>query len=182
MLRVVVAVTLAASLLGVSMPAVDTARIDHADARVVAELEGLAATAERLRTRNDPSPPGTLGARRTVTLHLPGPSWGSAGLDSLSIPASPVGSSVPERTVVSWRVEGGSRTTRVLSAPVVGPRGGLTLEGGGTRQIVVELVSRGGEGKKEPVVRVRRPGFKSDAGTSGDHEVAGHGDRRPAIG
>ena len=171
MLRVVVAVTLAAALLGTSMPAVETARVEHADARVEGELAGLAATAERLLARNDPSPPGVPGARRTVTLHAPGPSWASASLDTLSIP----GSTTPgdDSTRVSWRTVGGRETTRTLSSPLVGHGDGLTIEGGGSRRLVLQVMRQNGD----PVVVVRRPEFKSDAGSSPGHEVAG--DRTP---
>jgi hypothetical protein len=178
MLRVVVAVALAVALLGVAMPAVDSARVDHADARVATALDRLAATAERLRARNDPSPPGTAGARRMITLHLPGPSWASARLETLSVPATTAGRGPSGRGTVTWRVEGGGRRTRVLSAPVVGPDGGLTVRGGGSRQLVVELVREGGRA----VVRIRRPEFKSDAGTSSGHDAPGNGTRRRARG
>jgi hypothetical protein len=156
------------------MPAVDTARVDHADARVAAELEGLAATAERLRSRNDLAPPGTTGAHRTVTLHLPGPSWASAGLVSLRIPPAGADQATPEHTVVSWRVEGGGRRTHTLDVPVVGPPGGLTLAGGGSRAVVAELTRADGR----RVVCVRRRGFKSHAAASVGHEVAENGVRR----
>lgn len=168
MLRVVVAVALGAALLGASMPAIDTSRVDHAEARVGAEIDGLAGTAERLRARNDPSPPGVPGARRTVTLHLPGPSWGSASLDYLSIPGPPTGAEMADHTTVAWRVEGGRRVSRRLSVPLVGPGDGLTIEGGGSRRIVLELTRREGT----PVVLARRPEFKSDSEASVLHAPA----------
>jgi hypothetical protein len=163
MLRVVVAVALATALLGAATPAVDDARIDHADARVETEVDELAATADRLVERNDPAPPGVRGARRLLTLHLPGPSWGSAGLDHLSVP----GPSADRRGVLTWRVEGGRETTRWVSVPLVGPDGGLSLRGGGARRVVLELVRR----DDEPVVVVRRPEFKSDDGPTAAHDA-----------
>ncbi|MEF8781870.1 MAG: hypothetical protein V5A39_03095 [Haloarculaceae archaeon] len=178
MLRVVVAVALAAALLGASMPAVDAARVDNAEARVGAEIEGLARTAERLQKRNDPSPPGVPGARRTVTLHMPGPSWGSASLDYLSIPGSAARPGASDHTTVTWRVQGGRRVTRRLSVPLSGPGTGLTIQGGGSRRIVLELTRRDGE----PVVLARRPEFKSDDRASLAHDLAGLGSPRPAVG
>lgn len=178
MLRVVVAIALAAALLGASMPAVDTARIDHAEARMAAEVDGLAATAERLQERNDPAPPGVPGARREVRLHLPGPSWGSASLDYLSIPGAVTGSRGANYTEVTWRVEGGRRTTRKLPVRLVGPGDGLTVEGGGSRQVVLELTRR----DEGPAVLVRRPEFKSDGGASVAHDLAWRGSQAPAVG
>jgi hypothetical protein len=175
MLRVAVAVALATALLGASMPAVETARVDHAHARVDAEIDGLAATAELLLERNDPAPPGVPGARRTQTLHLPGPSWASAGLASLVIPGP--SADTPPGTV-SWRVVGGRETTRRLPAPLVGPEGSLRLTGGGTRRLVLEHARQDGE----EVVVVRRPELKSDGGARAGHDVTGNGSRRPVRG
>jgi hypothetical protein len=164
MLRVVVAVALATALLGAATPAVDSARIDHADARVQTELDELVTTADRLVERNDPAPPGVRGARRILTLYLPGPSWGSAGLERLSVPGP---SADRPRGTVRWRVEGGRETTRWVSAPLVGPEGGLSLRGGGARRVVLELARR----NDDPVVVVRRPDFKSDDGPTAAHDA-----------
>lgn len=168
MLRVVVAVALGVALLGASMPAVDTARVDHAEARVEAEIDGLAGTAQRLQERNDPSPPGVPGAQRTVTLHLPGPSWGSASLDYLSIPGPAADGEMSDHNTVTWRVAGGRRVTRRLPAPIVGPGDGLRVEGGGSRRVVIELTRHDGK----PVVLARRPEFKSDDEASVAHDPA----------
>lgn len=178
MLRVVVAVALAAALLGASMPAVDTARVDHAEAKMAAEVDRLAAAAERLRERNDPSPPGVPGARTEVRLHLPGSSWGTASLDYLSIPGAVADSGGANYTEITWRVEGGRRTTRKLSTPLVGSGGGLRLEGDGSRRVVLELTRRDGE----PAVLARRLEFKSDGGASVAHDLAGRGSQEPAVG
>ena len=175
MLRVVVAVGLATALLGASMPAVETARVDHAHARTDAEVDGLAATADRLSERNDPAPPGVPGARRTLTLHMPGPSWASASLDYLLIPGP--STDRPPGTV-RWRVDGGRETTRNFPVPLVGPEGGLRLAGGGTRRLVLEYVRRDGR----EVVAVRRPELKSDGGSRPGHEITANGSRRPVPG
>lgn len=150
MLRVVVAVALATALLGAALPVVETARVDHAAGRVDAEIRDLAGAATRLAERNDPAPPGIEGARRPVTLHAPGPSWAAASLAYLTVPAP---SSDHPHGVVRYRVEGGPERTRVVSAPLVGPEGGLTLSGGGSRRVVLELDRWQGES----VVVVRHP-------------------------
>lgn len=173
MLRVVVAVALAVSLLGVATPAVETARVDHAEARLDAELEALAATAARLEERNDPTPPGVRGARRTTTLHVPGSSWATAGLDSLTVPGP---SDDHPHGVVRYRVAGGQEKIRWVSAPLVGPPEGFSIEGGGTRRVVLEL----GRWEGEPVVVVRHPEFKSHGATRAGHDRIGDGPYRPA--
>ncbi len=163
MLRVAVAVALATALFGVAMPAVETARVDTANGQVAAELDGLAATAERLAARNDPAPAGVAGARRTVTLHLPGPSWGTASLEYLLFPGP---SSDHAPGVVRYRVAGGRERTRLVSPRVVGPEGGLVLKGGGRRQLVVEYTRRG-----NGTVVVRHPELKSDAAATAPHDA-----------
>jgi len=149
MLRVVVAVALATALLGVSMPAVQSARVDHAHSRVAIELDTLAATAARLQERNDPAPPDVRGARRTVVLHLPGGAWTSADISYLVVPGP---SSDLPRGTVRYRVADGRERTRSTEVPLVGPPGGLRLTGGRHR-LVLEYTQQAGE----QVVLVRHP-------------------------
>jgi len=150
MLRVVVAVALAVALLGVAMPVVETARVEHADARVGAELDELIATATLLEERNDPAPPGVDGARRTVVLSFPGPSWATASVDSLVVPG-PADQQPPG--TITWRVAGGHESTRYASVPLVGPPGGFVLKRGGRQEVVLELASR--DGRQVVLVRHR---------------------------
>ena len=164
MLRVAVAVALASALFAVAMPAVETARVDSANGQVAAELDALAATAERLRERNDPVPLGVAGARRTVRLHFPGPSWGTASLAYLVVPGP---SSDHPPGVVRYRVAGSSERTRRVSLPLVGPEGGLIVRGGGTRRLVVQRVRRG----NDTVVVVRHPELKSDGAATDRHDA-----------
>jgi hypothetical protein len=141
MLRVVVAVTLAVALLGVAMPTVETARVEHADARVAAEVDELIATATLLAERNDPPPAGIRGARRTVALYLPGPSWSTERLESLVVPGP--ADSAPRGTI-RWQVAGGHESTRYAPVPLVGPKDGFVVQSGGRQEVVLELVSRDG--------------------------------------
>jgi len=165
MLRVVVAVALATALLGVSMPAVQTARVDYAHGRMDTELDTLAATATRLQERNDPAPPDVDGARRSVTLHLPDGAWTTADLTYLLIPG-PSGDF--PRGTVRYRVADGPNRTRSIGASLVGPPGGLRVDGGRHR-LVLEYTRRAGE----PVVLVRHPEFKSEATTRPSHDALG---------
>ncbi|MFT4923559.1 MAG: hypothetical protein ACI8XM_002786 [Haloarculaceae archaeon] len=180
MLRVVVAVVLAGALLAVSLPVVETARIDHAETRVATALDRLDVRATRLDDRNDPTRPGLSGARRTLTLHLPSRSWGSAGLDYLAIPGPDgeiprQGASADAR--ITWRVTGGNRSAHRPSLRLVGPEGGLLVRQGGTRRVVLTLARVDGQ----RTVVVSRPGFKSEDGTRPDY-AADFDPEGPAVG
>lgn len=158
MLRVVLAVTLAAALVAVAAPVVETARVDHANAAVAAELDRLDGAARTLSDRNDAPPPGVAGARRVLTLHLPSRSWGSAGLARLSIPGTGA-----EENRSSWRVEGGRVRRYEASLPLRGRDGPLRLTDGGTTRLVLTL----GRVGDERVVLVHD--FKSERGTTPRH-------------
>lgn len=115
MIRLLVAVTLAVTLLGVTLPAVEEARTRHADALLRGELRELRADARSLLAREDPVPPGVAGARRVVTVRLPTTGRGTAvrlgtragRTDALAWGSAPLHSLVtrfPLRTVVDGRL------------------------------------------------------------------------------
>lgn len=166
MLRVVVAVALATALVGASMPAIQTARVDHAHGRMDTELDTLVATAGRLQERNDPVPPPIPGARRTVELHLPGGSWASAEVAYLVVPGP---SNERPPGTVRYRVAGGRERKRSTGVPLVGPPGGLHIGGAHRHRLVLVYTTYRGK----PVVLVRHPEFKSDAVTTPAHDAPG---------
>lgn len=153
-IRAVVSVALAAALLAVSLPAVDRARIQHADARIAGEVDRLETVARSLARENDlvdHGPPASAG----VTLHLPTQSWGAS--DVVGFRIRPPGATRD----VSWRIRGGEQHARRLSGvTVAGPPTGLVLRDGGRHRLVLELRRRGGD----RTVVVRRP--NGSAGTS----------------
>lgn len=146
MLRVVLAVLTAAALLGVATPAVQSARVDHADARIAAELDELERAGRSLSDRNDPRPgDGVPGARRVVVVSLPVGTWGHAGTEYLWFPSPDVSGESTPGTVrrVTWRVSGGAvHRRRLLSGDLVGPSGGLEL-GPGRHRLVLRLGADG---------------------------------------
>lgn len=148
MLRVVLIVLLTGALLGVTMPLVETARVDHGEAQVTSELGRLETAAQTLAAQNDPVPGNHSGARRTFTLTLPARTWSTAGLTLLRWERA------PNRSRLQWGVAGGSGHTQQLAdGLVVGPPGGLELRAGGRHRLVLSLTARDGD----PAVVVHRP-------------------------
>lgn len=130
-IRTAVTVVLAMVLLAASLPALQAARISHADSRVAAAVERLGDAAAALAAENDAVDGRAAATRRTV--HLPGASWGSSGLARLSVPGTANG------TDVVWRVAGGTtRTRRFEAVDLVAPTA-FAFEAGGRRQVRLEL-------------------------------------------
>lgn len=145
-IRVAVTVLLALAILGASLPAIEEARVQHADARVAAELDRLERVATGLAAENDVVP--RRPARTAVTLHLPRGSWTTRALARLSVPRA------PNATDVSWTVEGGTdRGAQFSEVALVAPDG-LTLRTGGRQRVALELRRQG----DRRVVIVRRTG------------------------
>jgi hypothetical protein len=167
MLRVVLVVSLAAALLTVSLPVVKTARIDHADAVVSAELDRLEDAARRLLARNDAVGPGRPAARRSLTLALPQRTWGSAGLADLSI---------PDAGPIRWRVDGGDPRRYDPSVPVVASGERVEFGVGGRHRVV--LSPRRVDGRR--VVTVRD--FTRERPTTPSHEDGARRSARSAPG
>jgi len=163
-IRVVLAVALAAALLGVSMPVIEEAGRAHSDGRVANQLDRLESAAETLRVRSVAARQGAT-ARRTLSVSLPERTWAHPGLARLTVP--PAG----DRAEVTWRVEGGpEHSRRLLGGDLVGPPGGLTLRKGGTREVALLL-------RPDGTVRLRRLNFITERGST-----ATYGTPRPAIG
>lgn len=159
MLRVVLAVAIAAALLGTAIPVVEDARVTKAQIGVETELERLERAAKRLVARNDILPGDAPGARRVIVLRLPERRWGSRGLAVLRFP--PPGSLKDP----SWRI--GERPLEVWRPDVTlgGASGGVSLREGGRTKLVLTLHRIDGE----PVVIVSRPDFISEGAATETH-------------
>lgn len=198
MLRAVLAVALAAAIVAVAVPAVEDARVDHADASLRDDLRRLRRTAVALAASSDPVPVGARGARATVTLRLPGQGWHAPRVAYVAVGGVPPpvggpsagGPSRPGVTdpaggdVFVWRVAGGPR--HVLRVPVDvrtvadgGPAAdpeALVLRDPGRRRLALRLVRVHGR----PVVVVRR-GFIGDGGTTPGRDRRLHIARRGRV-
>lgn len=111
MLRAVLAVGLAVALLAASLPPIDRARRDTADANVRSQLERLATAARELAADNDPVPVGSAGARRVVTITVPDRGWGAAEVAHVAIGGVTGNTTTDPRgsDVLAWRLTGGPR-------------------------------------------------------------------------
>ncbi|MEF8813064.1 MAG: hypothetical protein V5A55_04520 [Halovenus sp.] len=141
MLRVALAVTLAAAILAVALPVIETGGVQHSDQRVAAELDRLETVAETLAARNDPPPAGVTGARQRVTVQLPVEGWGTAGIEQFAVE--------PGNQAVRWRVTGGAEQVRRLTAVVLAGNS-LRLDEGGPHRLQLTL-------RPDGSVRISRP-------------------------
>ena len=133
-IRVVVTVLLAAALVGVALPAAETARDDHAVALARDELVDFRASAAQFVAGNDPPPPGVAGPSLLVTVRVP---------DGVTLRVG-VG---PRSESLTWRREG--RAGRVeTDLPF---ESSLTLREQGRHRLRLTLVADGAV-----TLRVRR--------------------------
>ena len=79
MIRVVLAVVLAAAIFGIAAPSAEAVDRDRSAALALSELEAVGETAERLAAENDPVAPGESPAATPVTLEPPDPTFVEPG-------------------------------------------------------------------------------------------------------
>jgi hypothetical protein len=156
--RTVLALVVAAALLAVSLPAITDARLDHTEATVRAEVEGIERAMRSLRATDDPVAGGD-GPRRQVTLTVPARSWTDSGVRGLVVrPGNESG------LCVRWRLRGGrTGTMRVGSGPVRVAASPLRFAAAGRHRVVVSLTA----GPAGPRISVRR--FTTEEGAIADH-------------
>ncbi|WP_257298896.1 ABC transporter [Haloarchaeobius sp. FL176] len=150
MTRVVLAVAVTLALFAVAAPAAAEAREYRSDRVVATELTTLERAGTALLDREDPTPDPATGARRFVTLRVPGESWTTARVDWVALGGRP-GSATPDPHLVAYAVTGGEPRTIELPFPLrTGGEGPLVLEGGGHHELRLSLAPNG--------VRVQRTG------------------------
>lgn len=167
MIRVALAVLLAAALLGATTPAIEDARVTATDRALGADLSRVGAAAETLTARHDAVRPGTGPARRTVELVVPGASWGRAR-------ATVTLETGPDSGCLAWRVGDAPPRTRRVDVELRTWRDGAVVAGElrlgpGTHWLVLSLVRVDGR----PAVVIRT--FKSDAGRNSPRVRVGSG-------
>jgi hypothetical protein len=168
-IRVVLGVALAVALVAVTTPALEDARADRTERLTARELDRVGVAAEELAREEAP------GARRTLTLSLPGDSATEAPLSFVALGGVPDNSSATvtdtaARDLLVFRVAGGRRHVRRVEADLRVVRGGiggaggnrtrstedsraLVLRGGGSYEVTLRLVRS--DGRRIVVVAVR---------------------------
>lgn len=165
--RTVLAVVLAAALVGASLPAIDDARRDHADAAVRDDIDRFERAANGLLATDDPVDV-QRGARRVVTLRLPARSWRDVGVEAVAFESAEDGRGAR----VTWRLRGGLRHVRRLPGVPLRTAGEspLVAEAAGRNRLILSLDGSPGE----PVVTVRR--FINQEGTTPSHATVASDD------
>lgn len=159
--RTVLAVVLAAALVGVSQPAIEAAARERTANHVAEAVEEVAGHAAGLVETDDAV--AGAGARRTVTVHLPGRTLTRAGVEYLRFQPSGGEASVgSNRSAVSWRLSGGDARRRVLESVRLVTSGGepVVLREQGRHRLVLSL--RGSNA--EPRVHLQRHDVGGTAG------------------
>jgi len=145
--RTLLASLVATALAAAAAPGIDRARVRRSNGRIDSVVASIEAAARSL-AGDEAVPAGRPGARRVVTVSLPGAAWDEAAVDAVRL-ASPA-----ERTLtLRYRIAGGGRRSRTvrLSDPVTTADGGpIELDGGGPHVLALSL--RGGEHRRRIVV------------------------------
>jgi len=142
-IRIAVAALLTTALLGVGLPAAETARSERAATLARDELTELRETMARFETRNDATRPGLPSATRPYTLRVPAGVTVRLGVG-------------PQNESMRW--SRGERRGRVETDLPLADTLRLT---GGTHRLRLRLVRVDGK------VRIRVQRFKSDPATTG---------------
>ena len=149
-MRVVLAVAVTLALFAVTAPAAAEAREYRSDRVVATELATLERAGTALLDREDPTPEPATGARRFVTLRVPGESWTTVRVDWVALGGRP-GVATPDPHVVAYALAGGDPRTIELPFPLrTDGEEPLVLDGVGRYELRLSLAPNG--------VRVRRAG------------------------
>lgn len=155
MIRVVLAVLLAASILAVALPAIDDARTTRTSDAMASAAERVSRAARTLVASDDPTAPTVPGARRVVTVRVPADSWGWRGVRSVTIRGERGGATTetarsdapdeegPTDAALTYRLSGGDRRRIPLAvegAAVRTPDGPVVF-GPGRRSVTLSLVA-----------------------------------------
>jgi hypothetical protein len=160
--RTVLAVALAAALVAVSQPAVESAGRERTAAAVADEVDRFVEQATSLVDTDDAV--ARPGARRIVTVSLPEPGQTAAGIGELAFEPAVEGqrrSAGTTASAISWRIDGGDRNRRFLERITLETSDDepLVLGEHGRHRLVLSL--RGSNA--DPRVHLRRYGTGGEA-------------------
>lgn len=140
MTRVLLAATIAAALLAVSLPAIEAARTDRTAAKLERQADRIESAGVDLLADDE----AEAGARRVVTVSLPAASLTAAGVTRFAF-------SCEENCAVSYRVASGESGVRSLPIPLSTPSGPVAFSTPGTHRLVLGLARE--EGRRVVTVR-----------------------------
>lgn len=181
MIRLVLAVALAAALLATAAPALDAARTARTERLVAGDLDRIEAAAAELAREESPAEPGEPGPCRALTLSLPTGSPTAAPVDYVALGGRPdhdgsANADARDRDVIASKIDGGRRRVRRVGVELraadrtdgewrVAPDARPLVLGGGTHRLVLRLVRLDGR----PTVLVSGPTFKTESATTPAH-------------
>lgn len=131
--RVLLAVTITAALLAVSLPAAEAVRTDRTAATMDRTADRIDAAGHSLLAADE----ADAGARRVVSISLPAASLTASGVDRFAV-------SCGERCTVRYRLRGGATHVHRLPSPMVTPDGAVVFSRAGTHRLRLGLVSENG--------------------------------------
>jgi hypothetical protein len=137
-IRALLAVALAATLLAASLPAIESAAADRTAASVDRDVDRLDRAGQSLLAADDP------GARRVVSVSLSADSVTAVGVDAFVVRCEP-------RCIVRYTLGNGASRIRRLDLPLVTPAGAVRLGSPGEHRLTLRLVD--GDGGRVVAVR-----------------------------
>jgi len=145
--RTLLAALLSTALAAAAAPGIDRARVRRSNGRIESIVAAIEAAARSL-AGDEAVSAGRSGARRVVTVTLPGAAWDEAEVGAVRI-ATPA-----ERTLtLRYRIGGGGRRSRTIQfpEPVATADGDpIALDGDGPHELALSL--RGDERRRRIVV------------------------------
>jgi len=145
--RTLLAALVSTALAAAAAPGIDRARVRRSNGRIEAIVASIEAAARSL-AGDEAVPAGRPGARRTVSVSLPGAAWDEAEVDAISL-ASPA-----ERTLtLRYRIAGGGRRSRTIRTPEpvrTADDEPIELDGDGPHELALSL--RGDQRRRRMVV------------------------------
>lgn len=131
--RVLLAVTLSAALLAVSLPVVETARTDRTTAKLDRAVERVNEAGSSLLAKDEAG----AGARRVVPISLPPASPTAAGVTRFII-------SCHDACAIRYQLRSGTSHASRLSLPLSTPAGNVVFSTPGTHRVTLGLERENG--------------------------------------
>lgn len=144
MIRYVLAVAVAVTLVGLGAVSIDQAGTERAERQAEQAIEDIETAASELLENENPHPVTEQPPRRSVTVTLPEDGFASTSLETFTL------DSKDERTIVRYRADGSTERTKRLEMRLTTPQEDTLTLGGETGPVRLRLTLQNEEGT--PVV------------------------------